>query len=414
MAKSLDKKLAEIHANADTNAFILADAKDADMAFGMAAPGRSPEHIDGQYRSLAEYRDIIRENTRQGLVDIMLMSVSTSEVLTINERLFDNSHVTPAIRANDATDIWVGRSSNVGAEKSRPFATAMIDHAQCAQLEGDESLRSIGADLGLYSVTFNNDRDRDRESLEAYKAFRMEAERKGFRHFLEIFDPNAPSAPLPPEKVGPFVNDLIARALAGVASPGRPIFLKMVYHGPKWMEELAHYDPHLVPGILGGSSGTTYDAFKLLAEAKKYGAKAALFGRKINNSEHQLSFIQFLRWVADGEVAPEEAVKAYHGVLTKLGIKPYRSLWQDSQLTSSATSYGGAPATISLPSAGAGQAGSYAPSRPAATDAANASAASDQDDSFPTTPDGSPDFAKMTSEQRLAYHRKRLDSALGK
>jgi len=304
MAKSLDTKLVEIHANPDTNAFILADAKDADMAFGIAAPGQSPEHIDGQYRSLGEYRDIIRENTRQGLLDIMLMSVSTSEVLTINERLFDNSTVTPAIRANDATDIWVGRSSSVGAEQSRPFATALIDHAQCAQLEGDESLRGIGADLGLYSVTFNNDRDRDAESLAAYKAFRMEAERKGFRHFLEIFDPNAPSAPLPPEKVGPFVNDLVVRALAGVAWPGRPLFLKMVYHGPKWMEELAHYDPHLVPGILGGASGTTYDAFKLLAEAKKYGAKAALFGRRINNSEHQLSFIQFLRWVADGKVTP--------------------------------------------------------------------------------------------------------------
>ena len=41
----------------------------------------------------------------------------------------------------------------------------------------------------------------------------------------------------------------------------------MVYHGPKAMEELVHYDPHLIVGILGGSAGTTYDAFKLLAEA---------------------------------------------------------------------------------------------------------------------------------------------------
>jgi hypothetical protein len=40
----------------------------------------------------------------------------------------------------------------------------------------------------------------------------------------------------------------------------RPVFLKIAYHGPTAMEELASYDPHLVPGILGGSSGTTYDA----------------------------------------------------------------------------------------------------------------------------------------------------------
>ncbi len=42
------------------------------------------------------------------------------------------------------------------------------------------------------------------------------------------------------------------------------------------MEELVAYDPHLVVGILGGSAGTTYDAFKLIAEAQKYGARAAL------------------------------------------------------------------------------------------------------------------------------------------
>ena len=48
---------------------------------------------------------------------------------------------------------------------------------------------------------------------------------------------------------------------------GRPVFLKIVYHGPKAMEDLVSYDPSLVAGILGGSSGTTHDAFKLLEEA---------------------------------------------------------------------------------------------------------------------------------------------------
>ena len=28
---------------------------------------------------------------------------------------------------------------------------------------------------------------------------------------------------------------------------------------------------------------------------------------------------------------------------------------------------------------------------------------------FPTRPDGTPDFARMSPEQRLAYHRRRLD-----
>src|SRR5262245_39181390 len=108
--KSLDRKLAAIHADpSGCREFILADAKDADMAFGIGAPGRSPEAHAGEtpFRSLAEYREQMRQIVRQGLVDIMLMSASSSEVLAIQERLFDDSPVTPAARANDTSDIWV-------------------------------------------------------------------------------------------------------------------------------------------------------------------------------------------------------------------------------------------------------------------------------------------------------------------
>src|SRR5581483_10080982 len=180
----------------------------------------------------------------------------------------------------------------------------------------------------------------DREALEEYKQFRHEAERKGFRHFLEVFDPNRPEA-VEASQVPGFINDAIVRALGGVTARGRPVFLKMVYHGPQAMEELVRYDPHLVVGILGGSAGTTYDAFKLLSEAKKYGARVALFGRKINNSENQLALVRFLRLIADGEITAEEAVRAYHGVLQNLGIRPQRSLEEDMQLQTGVMSYGG-------------------------------------------------------------------------
>src|SRR5207244_477735 len=126
-------------------------------------------------------------------------------------------------------------------------------------------------------------------------------------------------------------------------------FLKMVYHGPRAMEELVHYDPHLVVGILGGSAGTTYDAFKLLSEARKYGARVALFGRKINNAENQLAFIHFLRLIADGEIGPAEAVRAYHGVLQKLAIKPHRSLGDDMTLQTGVMNYAGNGTTVSVP-----------------------------------------------------------------
>ncbi len=292
LEKSLDKKLASIHADpSGSKEFILADAKDADMALSIGATGRlsQPKSPDLPYRSLSDFREQIVQIVEQGLIDIMLMSASTNELLTIQNRLFDNSLVTPAARANDTTDIHVIRGSVYPNQPSLPFRTATLDHIQCGQADCPPENRIRGANLGLYSITFNNDTRLDRDALECYKAFRLEAERKGFRHFLEIFDPNLPGA-IDPGLVPAFINDAIVRLLGGVTSAGRPLFLKMVYHGPKALEELVHYDPHLVVGILGGSAGTTYDAFKLLSETKKYGGRVALFGRKINNAENQLAF----------------------------------------------------------------------------------------------------------------------------
>src|SRR5262249_12239061 len=131
-------------------------------------------------------------------------------------------------------------------------------------------------------------------------------------------------------------------------SSGRPVFLKIAYHGARAMEELVEYDPTLIPGILGGSSGTTHDAFMLLEDAKKHGARAALFGRKINNSEDQLTFVRFLHQIANGQIGATEAVKAYHGELEKLKIKPIRALKDDLELTSTVTSYSGSGSAVSM------------------------------------------------------------------
>src|ERR1700724_2209019 len=102
--ETLDTKLAEVKANPLSRDFIIADAKDADMAFGVRAPGPraylssrgerparfSPEvwtRDEYGYRNLPEFLDIIREVVRQGLVDIMLMSAYVSEQLTIKDSL---------------------------------------------------------------------------------------------------------------------------------------------------------------------------------------------------------------------------------------------------------------------------------------------------------------------------------------
>jgi len=430
--KSLDAKLAEIKANPQSRAFILADAKDADMAFGVRAPGPrgylarhgarpaqfSPElwtRNEFGYRNLPEFLDILREVVHQGLVDILLMSAYVNEQLTIKEGLFKNSRVTPAARANDTTDVWAIRHGCYAREPAQPFRSATIDHIQCGQIECDRTRDEFpGANLGLYSVTFVNDLAQDRQTLQWYKDFREEAERKNFRHFLEVFDPNVESG-VPPEKLGEFINDNIIRALAGVPEAGRPIFLKIVYHGPRAMEELAQYDPNLVVGILGGSAGTTYDAFKLIHDAQKYGARVALFGRKINHAEHQLAFIEMLRLITDGRIRPEEAVRAYHAVLHARGIKPHRTLEDDLKLTDQSMSYEGTHqrstvivdnnplATIER------RTDRIEGNRGRGVPGAESGDAAD----WPKRADGSPDFGKMTSSQRLAYDRWRLTRRFG-
>jgi hypothetical protein len=436
--KSLDAKLAEIKANPTSRAFILADAKDADMAFGVRAPGPrtylastgaraaqfSPEvwtRAEFGYRNIPEFRDIIREIVRQGVVDIMLMSASVNEQLAIKDGLFRNSHVTPAARANDSTDVWAVRHGSYLKEPAQPFRTASIDHIQCGQVQCDRAGGEFpGANLGLYSITFVNELEQDRATLQAFKEFREEAERKKFRYFLEVFDPNVPSG-IAPEKLGEFINDNIIRSLAGVTEAGRPLFLKIVYHGPRLMEELAQYDPNLVVGILGGSAGTTYDAFKLIHDAQKYGARVALFGRKINHAEHQLAFIEMLRLITDGKISPEHAVRAYHGVLQNLQIKPKLSLEKDLQLTDLATSYGGhrARSTVTMSSKPTHQpkpASELAPVtvKPATSSApSTASVNGPASPLWPRKPDGSPDFQNMTPAQRRSYDQARLTRKYG-
>ena len=148
--KSLDQKLARIRAGNYTPAdFIMADAKDPDMAFGIACPGPARDTSGRLLDHLATrpvFLQTMRDMTKSGLIDIMLTSVSTAQILQ-DERLFENSPVTPAVRYNDTTDIWYPRGGAYGMEPSRPFSSARLG-----------KLKGI-ADLGLYSMTFSRTRN---------------------------------------------------------------------------------------------------------------------------------------------------------------------------------------------------------------------------------------------------------------
>jgi len=318
----LDAKLQSIRSGRYKPAdFIIADAKDGDMGSGLAATGfeRSADGSTKRPRSRAEFLGAIKAIVDQDIVDVMLVSVSNLDRLNAMG-VFEGSAVKPAIRGNDTTDCWAGvRHATYHKHPSFPFRTADL-------------ARVKGTDLALYSVTFLNDLERDTAALAEFRTFRREAAEAGFKYFYEVFNPNVETG-MSREEIGAFVNDSILRSLGGVGEDDRPEFLKIVYNGPKALEELASFDPQLVVGVLGGGAGTTRDCFELIYQAERYGARVALFGRKINLAENPLAMVSFMRQVADGTIAPAEAVKAYHGELQKQKIKPARSLDEDLAIT---------------------------------------------------------------------------------
>jgi hypothetical protein len=320
----LDKKLAKIRSGKYAKGdFMIADAKDGDMSNPIPGTGpiRAADGSVARFRTRAEFLDQITEIIQQDLLDIMLTSASNLELLQ-ERNAYKGTGVTAAFRANDTTDIWGARPASYGKSASQPFRSANLGQIAEAKL----------SKLGLYSITFVNDIEADLRSLEAFKDFRADAGANGINYFLEVFNPNVDSK-IAPADIPAFVNDNLTRCISGVLKRDRPQFLKYPYNGPKALEELVTFDPGLVVGVLGGGSGTTRDTFELLYQAEKYGARIALFGRKINNAESQLDIVRYMRAVADGQIRPLEAVRAYHGDLKAKKIASARSLEEDSKVT---------------------------------------------------------------------------------
>ncbi|RWP56477.1 hypothetical protein [Mesorhizobium sp.] len=326
MVTRLDRKLANIRAGRYKPIdFVIADAKDSDVGAGVTATGFDYSVKPPRRRSRQEFIAQIEEIIKQDIVDIMLVSQSNLDLL--DERgAFFGSEMKPAIRGNLETMCWGAVRHGVYTQKpSVPFRDANLSRAIA-------NYPTRGTDLALYSVSFSNDVELDIRTLKAFAEFRAEAARTNFKYFYEVFNPSVDIG-LSTEQIGEFVNDNIIKSLASVPKAERPLFLKTPYNGPKAMEELANFDSELIVGVLGGGAGTTRDTFELVAQSQRYGARLALFGRKINLAEAPLHLIVLMRAVADGAIGPEEAVRAYHGDLQKLGLTPNRPLADDRVIT---------------------------------------------------------------------------------
>ena len=333
--KRLDEKLARIRAgHYRKQDFIIADAKDPDMGPSLtwSGPKREPDGSWTRYRTREEFLDQIRAIVAQDIVDIMLMSASNMERLC-DEGLFKDSAVKPAIRANDTSDIWRMRGATYHEQPSRPFRSASIPRTMYGTVDADAGCRDH-RHRPRPLLDHLQPRSRRRHGL-AGSLRRLP--RRGRRVRLQVLprgvQPQRRDRHRAFEILPHYINDNILRCIAGVHQADRPQFLKIVYNGPKALEELTSFDPSVIVGVLGGGAGTTRDCFELLSQGEKYGARVALFGRKINLAEAPLAIIAMMRQVVDGNLSPQEAVRAYHGELQKQRIKPLRPLEDDMAIT---------------------------------------------------------------------------------
>ena len=129
-----------------------------------------------------------------------------------------------------------------------------------------------------------------------------------------------------------------------------------------------------------------------------FGAPAALFDRKIDDAEYQLAFIEMLRLITDGKLSPEEAVRAYHGVLQGKGIKPHRALDEDLKPRDQAMICDGSAARRATVEICNNPLESAKPSPPMADAGRSASASgSPQAGGWPKLGNGEPDFDSSSS-----------------
>ena len=311
--------------------FIIADAKDGDMGPSITWPGPKREH-GRQLDALPHPRRVPgpdpgdrRAGHRRHHAGLGLEPRAAAR-----DGRLQRSAVKPAIRANDTTDIWVVRGGTYAS------SLAAVPHGSLPRVttarRPDAGARSRHRPRPLLDHLHQRSRRRLR-SLEAFSEFRDDAAAERLQVFPRGLQsqrrhPASIAEPLPH-----YINDCILRCLAGVTKADRPQFLKIAYNGPKALEELASFDPSLIVGVLGGGAGTTRDCFELLRQAERYGARVALFGRKINLAESPLDHG---RDDAPGRRRHDLAAgggRAYHGELQKQHLKPLRALQDDLAIT---------------------------------------------------------------------------------
>ena len=183
MDKSLDQKLKRIHADPHgCKDFILADAKDADMALAIGAPGRSPEAHSGelQHRTLAEYRTRYAQYHRDPDVQALHLALP----------------IIPLVDDHELADgAWAGGSDAHDPAEHGPWE----DRREDAFRAREEWLPVRRPDPAWHRAHFTDPRALVPDSLMPSFAFLSERDQDDLAAYLVSLDRSAPlpEAPLP-------------------------------------------------------------------------------------------------------------------------------------------------------------------------------------------------------------------------
>jgi len=269
------------------------------------------QHPTPHYRNRIEFLELQRQFIEDAYIDGLLMTPADAEILALEEKLFNHSPVTPIVRMNAETGIWNPRHGIYRQQFSLPFQTVPVEVAQyCESLVNNATACHIN--LGLYSITLNNDVEADERMLNAYLKFARDVgEIRGFEHVLEVFLPNVRIPGMDVEKRGQYTADSIHRTMSYLRIRQRPLFIKTAYTTKEIWQELTSFDPTLVIGALGGPRQNAKSTLSLAHDVTEYGGRVILFGRTVFQEDDPRMMAKALRAVLDREGSIEEAHNEY-------------------------------------------------------------------------------------------------------
>ena len=269
------------------------------------------QYPEPHFRTHPEFLQLQRDLVADGSIDGLLMPPADAEILALEERLFDQTEVTPIVRMNAETGIWNPRFGNYQSVLSQPFQTVFPEDIQSYCESLIRPALECQIHIGLYSITLNNDVYADQKMLEAYIQFaHIVGEIEGFDHILEVFLPNIRIPGMDEEKRGMYVADSIVRTMNYLRKNQRPQFLKTAFTTSQVWKELTVFDPTLIIGALGGPRHNSRKTLQLASDVSRNGGRAILFGRAIFQDDNPIGIANALRNVLDGD-EPDQAYARY-------------------------------------------------------------------------------------------------------